>query len=175
MNELLSEDSRARRSKRQVINLQMAVIAWSLEFISGLLLLIYWFLSEDKNHQLALIMIDILLRFIVIPGSYLLNTEVNKALIVAEGWWKSLRTTFRSNKIQPSNNQNQQNNLELMPITRRRRPIPNPISSITGNLIALNNLKEEITLRSNLNTLLEEVNQKHAVDDNFQTTVKASN
>ena len=153
----------------------MAVIAWSLEFISGLLLLIYWFLSEDKNHQLALIMIDILLRFIIIPGSYLLNTEVNKALIVAEGWWKSLRTTFRSNKIQPSNNQNQQNNLELMPITRRRRPIPNPISSITGNLIALNNLKEEITLRSNLNTLLEEVNQKHAVDDNFQTTVKASN
>ena len=175
MNELLSEDSRARRSKRQVINLQMAVIAWSLEFISGLLLLIYWFLSEDKNHQLALIMIDILLRFIVIPGSYLLNTEVNKALIVAEGWWKSLRTTFRSNKVQPSNNQNQQNNLELMPITRRLRPIPNPISSITGNLIALNNLKEEITLRSNLNTLLEEVNQKHAVDDNFQTTVKASN
>ena len=175
MNELLSEDSRARRSKRQVINLQMAVIAWSLEFISGLLLLIYWFLSEDKNHQLALIMIDILLRFIVIPGSYLLNTEVNKALIVAEGWWKSLRTTFRSNKIQPSNNQNQQNNLELMPITRRLRPIPNPISSITGNLIALNNLKEEITLRRDLNTLLEEVNQKHAVDDNFQTTVKASN
>ena len=175
MNELLSKDSRARRSKRQVINLQMAVIAWSLEFISGLLLLIYWFLSEDKNHQLALIMIDILLRFIVIPGSYLLNTEVNKALIVAEGWWKSLRTTFRSNKIQPSNNQNQQNNLELMPITRRRRPIPNPISSITGNLIALNNLKEEITLRSDLNTLLEEVKQKHAVDDNFQTSVKASN
>ena len=175
MNELLSKDSRARRSKRQVINLQMAVIAWSLEFISGLLLLIYWFLSEDKNHQLALIMTDILLRFIVIPGSYLLNTEVNKALIVAEGWWKSLRTTFRSNKIQPSNNQNQQNNLELILITRRLRPIPNPISSITGNIIALNNLKEEITLRSDLNTLLEEVKQKHAVDDNFQTSVKASN
>ena len=152
----------------------MAVIAWSLEFISGLLLLIYWFLSEDKNHQLALIMIDILLRFIIIPGSYQLNTEVNKALIVAEGWWKSLRTTFSSNKIQPSFNENEQNNLELMPKTRRLRPIPNPISSILGNLMALNNSKSESTLRCDLSTLLEAINKKHAVEDHFQTSAKAS-
>ena len=143
----------------------MVVIAWSLEFISGLLVMVFWFFVDDKNDQLALILIDILLRFVIIPGSYLLNTEVSKALVVAEGWWKSIRVSFSSNKIQPINNQDVENKMELRQVSGRPRPTPKPISTISGNLVAFNNSRGTIDFRRELTTVLQEVNRQHLMPD----------
>ena len=162
---LLSEDARNRRHRTQAINLQMVVIAWSLEFISGLLVMVFWFFVDDKNDQLALILIDILLRFVIIPGSYLLNTEVSKALVVAEGWWKSIRVSFSSNKIQPINNQDVEIKMELRQVSGRPRPTPKPISTISGNLVAFNNSRGTIDFRRELTTVLQEVNRQHLMPD----------
>ena len=86
----------------------MTVVSWLLEFFTGIIAISINIHSENPDSNVDLIfsvvVMDAFLNFVLIPGSYLLNNEINKKLIIAEGWCKIFRRRFQSNKIRPSAN-----------------------------------------------------------------------
>ena len=114
----------------------MTVLSWSLEFITGGFgIAIYFgfqferFATRNLIENLAIWgwIIDTCLNFIIIPSSYILNNEVNKALIIAHGWYKSLRSCLRTNTINPVPNEDIERN--VLP-----NAIPAPIPTVSGHI-----------------------------------------
>ena len=83
----------------------MTVTSWSLELITGLITLINAFIfAHDASLEISiqiLIAIHTFLYFVVIPGSYLLSTEVYKNLIFDKGWYIVLPYRKNKNKVAP--------------------------------------------------------------------------
>ena len=86
----LSEDYRRRRHRRYTISIQMTVISWILEMVTGIIAMattLFFSHHEIFNTTTQTLMfIYIFLYFVAIPGSYLLSTEVLRSLIVERGW-----------------------------------------------------------------------------------------
>ena len=100
----------------------MTVLSWFLECFTGVITIAINIHSENPDSNVDLIfsvtVIDAFLNFVLIPGSYLLNNEINKKLIIAEGWCKIFRKRVQSNKIRPSANEAER--IEMAPYPRRR-------------------------------------------------------
>ena len=87
-------------------------MSWLLEFLSGIVTLLrYWTRADGTNsiwtNRLSHLLV-LFITYILIPGSYLLNDEVTKLLIVANGWTKFFRNNVAKcgQRREPSN-QNQ--------------------------------------------------------------------
>ena len=94
---VLSEECRIKRHRAKTVNLQMKCLSWSLEFLSGLLCMIQFICNDDHINEsstlyIALSTSTVFLSFIVIPVTYLINTEVCKAVVVVQGWQRSAQT-----------------------------------------------------------------------------------
>ena len=129
---LLSEESKRKRQRSNTINIQMTFISWSLEFIAGVTYLPVRFI-KIQSLAMVLIMLDIILNFIFIPMSYVLNNDVNKAIIVAHGWLQGFRRLLSPGSIVvPEQQENGENpgNPDI---------VPNPIPSVSGNIAVLEN------------------------------------
>ena len=89
LKKVLSEDSKQRRRRRNTVNLQMTIFAWSLEFVAGIVNLFVG-IETWKNGNIDfityMVIFDGFLNFIIIPSSYLLNNEVTKTAIYVGGW-----------------------------------------------------------------------------------------
>ena len=68
----------------------MTVTSWSLELLTGIITLINAFIfAHDASLEISiqiLVAIHTFLYFVVIPGSYLLSTQVYRNLIFDKGW-----------------------------------------------------------------------------------------
>ena len=124
----------------------MTIFSWSLEFITGLVIT-YWNINihnPETNTDLIAFMVifDALLNFIIIPSSYILNNEVIKKIIMAEGWCKILRGRMKLNKIDPDRNSIECNEGAVANLQ------PVPIPTVSGNIKALtrqqNYLKDDL-------------------------------
>ena len=165
---LLSEESRVKRNRTKTINLQMTALSWAIEFVTGLLCMIQLvrFDVQEQIHKsatfyAAMSLSTIFLSFIVIPITYLLNTEVCKAVVVARGWWSSFltlvvpnRAFIERNSVQDvpdarygvndamSQNANHDRNRRSNDQSHSN-PIPQSIPTISGNI----NAREQKSLR----------------------------
>ena len=101
VNELLNDNSKRNRRHVRSINIQMSVITWSIEFLTGCLMLILALVTNDITIIISLAFFDCILSFVMIPGAYILNTEATKQLIITNGWFRSFRAMFPSREIQP--------------------------------------------------------------------------
>ena len=91
----LPENARRKRNRQVNISIQMTILTWSLELITGIVHLALYFISgHDGNLQAANIVLALLthfLHFIIIPSAYNLNNGVVKECILNNGWLRSLR------------------------------------------------------------------------------------
>ena len=103
---LLSEESKRKRKRSNAINIQITFITWLFEFSAGILCAVVYFI-DSKVASRWLAFLDMTLNFILVPSSYIINNDVNKALIVAHGWIQGLRRMFSpdSQDQQPQDNQ----------------------------------------------------------------------
>ena len=103
---MLTEEYKLKRHKQTKVSIQMTVISWSLEFLTGLLNMTAMYISRNEETNVDVIMVivivDTSLNFILIPSTYVFNNEMNKTFIMAEGWWKIITRCFRSNRVQPA-------------------------------------------------------------------------
>ena len=94
------------RRRKARVSIQMTVLSWSLEVISGIIsfLLIFAVSRDDKLEPFAmfLIALNLCLYFIFVPVSYLVNTEVLKALVLARGWFNLSKSIIISPFIRRS-------------------------------------------------------------------------
>ena len=105
INELLNDNAKRSRKHTQTVNIQMSVMTWSIEFITGCVLMIHFTMSDNITIIIIISLFDVIMTFVVIPGAYILNTEVMKSKIIQNGWFRSLRTLTSSGRIQPAANE----------------------------------------------------------------------
>ena len=105
VNNLLSDLSKQNRRRTHLVNIQISVITWSAEFLTGILMLVSFLLPHSMTVVIILGFFDIILSFVLIPSVYILNTEVVKAIFIRNGWLRSIRSHFVSNRVQPAPNE----------------------------------------------------------------------
>ena len=105
VNNLLSDLSKQNRRRTHLVNIQISVITWSAEFLTGILMLVSFLLPHSMTVVIILGFFDIILSFVLIPSAYILNTEVVKAIFIRNGWLRSIRSQFVSNRVQPAPNE----------------------------------------------------------------------
>ena len=130
----------------------MTVTSWSLELLTGVITLINAFIfAHDGSLEIAtqvLVAIHIFLYFVVIPGSYLLSTDVYRNLIFDQGWYivvpfqKDRRQAAPEpiNELQVNSNRNDLSKDETKPndtVTQEtidEKKVEAPIPTISGNV-----------------------------------------
>ena len=97
----MSEESLRKRQRQDKIGIQTNILAWSVEFLTGLIILInYLFLNgkiemENKLYRVFL-PVDTILCTIVIPACYLFKTERVRKSIYNNGWIEVFTRSFLS-------------------------------------------------------------------------------
>ena len=130
----------------------MTVTSWSLELITGVITLINMFIfAHDGSLEIAtqiLVAIHIFLYFVVIPGSYLLSTDVYRNLIFDKGWFivVPFKKNGRQNAPEPTNemqvNSNKNDSSKddtkhddtVTQETTDGKKVVAPITTISGNI-----------------------------------------
>ena len=112
---VLSDQEKIKRRKKVTVSIQMTLLSWTLEVLTGIsaFALILFISRDDTLETIAtlLILLNHCLYFIFIPVSYLINTEVIKAIVRAHGWLilsTSCIPSFirRSRQVEPINDNN---------------------------------------------------------------------
>ena len=102
----MSNKDKIVRRRKATVSIQMTMLSWSLEAISGIsAFLLIFTASRDNNLEpiaVFLIMLNCCLYFILVPISYLINTEVLKAIVLAKGWFNLSKSFILSPFIQKS-------------------------------------------------------------------------
>ena len=114
----MSEASILKRRRKNIIGIQITVISWTLEFLSGSLLLIrlwtFQTVKDSKFMDQIFILIGFFITNILVPGSYLLNDEAYGLFILAKGWkaffLNNVVNSFRRNEASNENNHIARNN-----------------------------------------------------------------
>ena len=90
---MLSEESIRKRHRQDMISLKMTMIAWTLEFITGSMLLINYVIGNVDNFiwKRIIYTLDMILCSCVIPCSYILKTEEIRKIVLDSGWCQPLR------------------------------------------------------------------------------------
>ena len=98
---LLTEDSRRRRHRQKMVGIQMTIISWFLELLTGVMIMIPDLFGTvratldmvlTKYYMLALL--DVFLCGVVIPSTYILNGDIIKETIIEIGWRKYFCVSF---------------------------------------------------------------------------------
>ena len=106
---LLSEEARTRRSHKYKCSLQLSVLSWSIEFLTGCLMLIDYSLGQSNDifyfwmyvHPL----VDIFLSGVVIPSAYVLKSDLFREFLYNFGWLRTIRKLLelKEPSVAPSN------------------------------------------------------------------------
>ena len=132
VQQLLSEESRRKRKRSNAINIQITFITWLLEFSAGILCAVVYFTSSMVASR-WLAFLDMTLNFILVPGSYIINNDVNKAAIMAHGWIQGIRRMISlTNPDEPNQDNGNVANNENQ--ARESLPLANPRSGASGVL-----------------------------------------
>ena len=115
----------------------MTVTSWFLEFVTGVISLVNTLIfgHDDSLEMLTqiLVFIHVFLYFIVIPGSYLLNTEDYKNMVIEKGWRNIIFCCRRRNRVAPVSNEV----LELVELQINNnvdRVVSTSVPTISGNV-----------------------------------------
>ena len=103
---MLSEESLRKRQRQELIGIQTNILAWSVEFLTGIIMLVNYLLGIDVGNNLFRIFVpvDTILCTIVIPACYLFKSESIRQSIYSIGWIELCTSSFlpRSRRISPS-------------------------------------------------------------------------
>ena len=112
----------------------MTITSWLLEFLTGIITLSNAFIfGHDASHEMTtqiLVGIHLVLYIIIIPGSYILSTEVYKALIFENGW-SNVFPSRRKRQIAPIENEEIELNIRREDVQAENRA---SIPTISGNV-----------------------------------------
>ena len=101
LRKAMSEEARRNRAHRQKVSLQISILSWMVEFITGALIMLDYLLaisdSDFYDWMCWLVALDVFLCGVVIPSAYILNTEVIKQYLYNFGWMMTFKKLFSRN------------------------------------------------------------------------------
>ena len=99
---ILSRNSQIIRQRRKSVSIQMTIISWFIELIAGITALAVYFVYKKPNY--VILLFNLVVNFIIIPGTYIVNTDACKHLILAQGWFAPLKRMCNSTRVSPLQN-----------------------------------------------------------------------
>ena len=114
LRKLLNERSIIRRNRRVLLNIQITIVAWSLEFVGSIFgALMFWMPFENQTSRIFQLMTSAI-YFVMIPSIYLVNGDDTKSKIMESKIYLVFTDTFFSRTVHhieppPKNNDNNPN------------------------------------------------------------------
>ena len=112
LKKLLSDSKRARRNRRNTLNIQITILGWSVEFLGFLMVFLGTVIigHEDSMTTLCLQTMTLIVYFIALPSTVLLNGNDVKDQIVDSIFYISFINLFKSNQVGVINKENNAEN-----------------------------------------------------------------
>ena len=105
LKKLLSDSSKARRNRRNVLNILVTILSWLVEFFGSFTVFLGSFIFGHDNSiiTLSLQTMTMLLYFIILPLTILVNEVKTKRVISESRWYQTLIQAIGcgSNKVEP--------------------------------------------------------------------------
>ena len=148
---MLSEDSLRKRHRATVISIHITLTSWFLEFVSNWFIVLLGCLGVQNNTIKFLVLVmDTFCCYILIPASYICNTEKVKEYINSIGWYMSFIDQFRSRFFKPIQNENME--MRIMPgQTIENHHMKDRKPDFSQHEIKLIRTKSQPTIKSNVN------------------------
>ena len=142
MDVILSEESKTKRFRRKAVSIQTTFVSWILEAISGVCVLLWYTggfsIVSNSNTVQYLAGLDCILCFIVIPSTYVANTDAAKKYFLSSGVCISILDAFRFN--QPNQAGNEVIEMNPFPNVDENHDVaPQPIATISGRIAGVSN------------------------------------
>ena len=101
LKKLLNDSKKARRNRRNTLNIQITILGWSVEFLGFLMVFLGTVIigHEDSMTTLCLQTMTLIVYFIALPSTVLLNGSDVKDKIVDSIFYISLINLFKSNQV----------------------------------------------------------------------------
>ena len=108
LKKLLSDAKKARRNRRNALNIQITILGWSVEFLGFLIIFLGTVIigHEDSVTTLCLQTLTLIVYFVALPLIFLLNGSDVKDRIVDSIFYISFIGLFKSNKVGEINEEN---------------------------------------------------------------------
>ena len=92
----LSESSKARRHRRNWLNLQITSLAWFVEFVGYLFICLSKLILRHESNisEFVLVQAAISIYVIILPSIYLINDDDIKGYIVESAWYQRILRFF---------------------------------------------------------------------------------
>ena len=115
LSKLLSKSSKSRRHRRNILNIQITILAWLVEFIGFFLIVLGSLILRHQNSivTLSLQTFTFTLYFIIVPSVFLINDSHFKGIIIESNWYISFLNIFscgQLNEIEEECSEVNQNN-----------------------------------------------------------------
>ena len=131
LRKLLSSTSRSRRHRKNILNIQITILAWLVEFIGFLLVFLGSFILKRKDSIVTLSMqtFTFFVYFVIVPSVFLVNDPYIKGVIVESRWYiKLLNLCSIASKFEEHNGEEERENRvdENMEMINANRDTPEP-------------------------------------------------
>jgi hypothetical protein len=89
LRKLLSDSSKARRHRRNVVNLQITFLTWLIEVFGFLLIFLGTFILGHENNVVnsSMQLLTMIIYFNILPCIFLINDSAVKAQIIESNWY----------------------------------------------------------------------------------------
>ena len=96
LHKLLTDSSKARRHLRRVLNIQITLLAWLVEFVGFFVFVLGSYLLGEKSSLTTFILqiLSYALNFIIVPCIFLINNDQFKTNILESKWYQALIKKF---------------------------------------------------------------------------------
>ena len=129
LRKLLSATSRSRRNRKNILNIQMTILSWLVEFTGFLLVFLGSFIFRGKDSIVTGSMqtFTFFVYFVMVPSVFLVNDPYIKGIIIESSWYIKLLDMFRldpefeqydeedEDEIPPEENRNEMNENDDLP------------------------------------------------------------
>ena len=97
LRKLLSSTSRSRRNRKNILNIQITILAWIVEFTGFLLVFLGSFIFRGKDSIVTGSMqtFTFFVYFVMVPSVFLVNDPYIKGIIIESSWYIRLLDMFR--------------------------------------------------------------------------------
>ena len=72
------------------VNIKITFLSWAFECVEGVGIILIWAFAEEKAFRFSGLFV-MLVTFVVIPCTYILNRETTKQIIVLEDWLSGIK------------------------------------------------------------------------------------
>ena len=102
VREHLSEACTERRDKQAKIGIQTCIIAWIVELVGSMTVVLIHSFSESGSVKSQWMVFTVMsIYFVLIPGSYLISTEIVRKRIFDQGWRNSFEIPTLTARVAP--------------------------------------------------------------------------